>query len=316
MKTKPLGFWRRFLAVFTPTFLSKLAQDKSANKSWGFWFLSTFFLLAFPVIIVCVLGMVFLSDFPSNAINLIPTTEETSFELPDGNQYDLKTILQNFEITIDENFELQTKNIPDPLIAVFNEESEEVVFVNTIDEIDQTTTDAVILIDTKNRLVTLEDLEKFPNAFFLLHDKFIIKSAEEAKTEIITFKDMFEGENAIESPLPFTLNLNVIAQQKDLITKIFFVMLLFFTGFAYVVLAGFRLVSALFWALVFWAIGAIAQIKDWDFEKSFMAMLHFSFVTMLLFPLGAILGLSLFWNAFIILALLFGANFYEMKRRT
>jgi len=315
MNTPPLGFWRRFLAVFTPTFLSKLGQDKSADKSWGFWFLSTFFLLAFPVIIVCIFGMMFLSDFPSNAINLIPT-EETSFELPDGNQYNLKTILQDFELTIDENYELQTKNIPDPLIFSVEEESEELIFVNAIDEIDETTAEAVVVIDTKGELVTLEDIDLFPNVFFLLHDKFIMKNAEEGKTEIVTFKDMFEKEDAIESPLPFTLNLDVITQQKGAISKIFFFFLLFFTGLAYVVLAGFRLISALFWALVFWAIGAIAQIKDWNFEKSFMAMLHFSFVTMLLFPLGAMLGLSLFWNAFIILALLFGANFYEMKRRT
>ncbi len=312
MKTKPLGFWHRFIAVFTPSFISKLMQDKSGDKSWRFWFLSTFFLLAIPTIIISIFAVIFLSYFPSSALNLI-SAEKTAFELPNGEKYDFKTIFQNFKITLDKNYELQTKNIPDPLILAIDSESDEVVFVNAIDEIDEATTSAVIVIDTKEQSVSLDDVEDFQNVFFLLHDKFIIKDSDEKKTEIVVFKDIFEKEDP-EISLPFTLNLNTISEAKDLIIKIFFFFLLFFMGVTYVILAGFRLISALFWALIFWAVGAVAEIKDWNFEKSFMTMLHFSFITMLLFPIGALLGLSMFWNALVILLLLFGANFYEMKR--
>ena len=313
MKIQPLGFWRRFLAVFTPTFISRLMQDKSADKSWGFWFLSTLILLAIPSVIFSVFAMILLANFPSSTVDFIPA-EETSFELPTGEQYDFNTILKEFELTLDENYELQTKNIPDPLIMIINEEDEDTIFVNTIDEIDPSVAEAVFVIDTKNRLVTLDDSENFSDVLFLLHNKFIMKSSDEGKTEIVTYKDLFEGNDVINSPLPFTFNLASLSEASGVITQVFFMVFLFLLGFAYVFLAGFRLVSALFWALVFWALGAIVGIKKWDFEKSFMAMLHFSFVTLLLFPLGIILGLSFFWSAFVILVLLFGANFYEIKR--
>jgi len=314
MEIKPLGLWRRFFAVFTPTFLLRLQQNKTNDASWGFWFLSNFFLLLIPAIIAGIGGTILLAGFPNNALDAIPA--DITFELPNGEQYNVKTLVQNAELTIDENFELQTTNIPDPMILAVNEETEVVTFVNTIDEIDVSDTDIVVAIDTKERLVTLEDSEKFPNAILLLHDKFIAKDANKSKTEILTFQDFFSkvDKETKESIFPFTLNLDAIAGAKGAINDIFFAILAVAFGLFYLVLAGFRLVSALFWALIFWAVGSIAKVKNWNFEKSFMAMLHFSFITLLLFPLSLIIGLSLFWSTLIILGLLFGMNFYEMKR--
>ena len=319
MKIKPLGFWYRFLAVFTPTFLKRLNQEKSNGKSWGFWFLSTFFLLLIPTIIAGIGGNVLLSGFPNNALNIIPS--DITFELPRGEKYNLKTIINNFEITIDENFELKTKNIPDPMIVVItegqNEEDPEIfTFVDSFDAIDAKTDEMVFVLDTKEHFATLADTQNFKNAIFLLHDKFIIKTVENGKTEVMAFDEILSEslKEDAEFSLPFTLNVDSFSELKEVLSGVFFVILLVVFSLAYLFLAGFRLVSTLFWTLIFWAIGAIFKIKEWSFEKSFMAMLHFSFVTLLLLPLGLILGLSMFWSTSIILVLLFGMNFYKIKR--
>ncbi len=320
MAIKPLGFWRRFLAVFTPSFLLRLEQTKSTGKSWGFWFLSIFLLLLIPTIGVGIGGSILLSHFPDNALNAIPAN--TTFELPDGTTHDVKTIISDFEVTLDENFELTTKNIPDPMILVVSEEenddeSEETTFVSSFEEIDETTADMVFVLDTKERFVTLEDSENFENAIFVLHDKFIAKTEENGKTEIISFQDIFSKaqEEGEKFTLPYTLNIDSFSELKEVLSGIFFVLIAIVFGIAYLFLAGFRLISVLFWTLIFWAIGAIAKVKEWNFEKSFMAMLHFSFVTLLLFPLGVMLGLSMFLSTFILLALLFGMNFYTLKKK-
>ncbi len=309
MKNKSLGLWRRFIIVFTPTFLSRLNKEKSSGKSWGFLFLSTFLLIIIPTITLSILATIMLSSFPHSLIEKIST--EKSFELPNGEQYDMKTILQDFEFTIDKNFKIQTKNIPDPMIVAIDKESEEPVFVNAINEIDEATTSTVIVINTKEPMISSQDAEIFENAFFLLEDKVLIKDQNNRKTEILTFEEIFA--DAEESPLPLTVNIENIENSKGIIAKIFFTTLAIVFCVTCAVIIAFNLIAALVWALLFWGIGALVKIKDWDFEKSFMAMLHFSFITLLLFPLGIILNIPFF--CLIILTLLFGMNFYEMKRK-
>ncbi len=312
MSDKPIGLWHRFIAVFTPTFLFQLNQEKTHGKSWGFLFLSTFFLLAVPAIIIGIWASTFLSNFPTSAINLIP--ENVAFEVPSGEKYDIKTIVKDFELTFDENFEAQTNNLPDPMIMAIDAETEEPVFVSSIDEIDEDTTAAVFVIDTKERNVSLEDIQNFPNVLFLLHDKFIVKNQNDKKTEIIMFKDIFSDIEGSESPLPFTLNIDIISGAKGVLKSILWVTLSILLGIFYFLLIGFRLFASLLWGLLFWGIGAIVKIKDWDFERSFIAMLHFTFVGLLLLPLGIILGIKMF--CLIVFVLLFGANFYEIKQRS
>jgi hypothetical protein len=308
MKNKPLGLWRRFLFVFTPTFLSRLNQENSSGKSWGFFFLSTFLTLMITAITISIFATIMLSDFPHNLIEKIPT--ETAFELPNGEQYSLKTLIQDFELTIDEKFKLQTKNIPDPLILAIDKKNKEPVFINAISEIDETTTAAVIVIDTKEQTITPEDAENFENAFFLLQDRVLIKEQKKKRTEILTFENIFSKEK--NSHLPLTINLEVLSNARGIISKIFFTTLSITFGITCIFFMGFNLIMALFYALIFWGIGALAKIKNWNFEKSFIAMLHFSFIALLLSPIGIFIGIPFF--SLIILTLFFGMNFYEMKK--
>ena len=115
MNIPPLGFWRRFIAIFSPTFLLRLNKEKKEGKSWGFWFLSNFFIVLIPAIILAITGSIFLSDFPGNAIDKIP--DEQIFQLSDDTEYSVKDLLQNFEFSITDTLELTTNNVPDPFIV-------------------------------------------------------------------------------------------------------------------------------------------------------------------------------------------------------
>lgn len=310
MKVKPLGFWQRFGAVFTPTFLSRLSLDKEHGKSWGFWFLSNLFLAIIPFIALTIFAAVLLAAFPNNAVEKIPT--DVTFELPSGESYNLKTLVENFGLTFNEDFELETANLPDPMILAVSKD-EGVTFVSDVEEIDQGDTEFVFLLDTKERTTETDDIIGFENAFFLLHDKFVATDEGDGNIEIIRYADTIGG--ARDTVFPFTIDLKKIADSNAVISSIVYSVLLVAFIATFIFFAVFRLVFALIWALVFWAVGEIVKVKDWSFEKSFMAMLHFSFVTLLLCPLGMILGLTTFWSGAIWLAALFGMNFHNMKKK-
>ena len=311
-KESSLGFWERFPAVFTPNFLDRLEKEKEDGKSWGFWFLSNLFLVLIPFIVISVGACILLSAFPDNAVEKIPA--DASIEIADGSTHNVKEMVENFSFAINENFELETANVPDPLmfyVVDTEEEGNNLVFVDSVEELNEGA-DFVFVLDTKERNTDIESIGNFKNAFYLLHDRLVTTDQGDANIETVRFVDSIGGDS--DAVFPMTLDLETIANSSSIIKSIVFTIIGVLFVLAYLFFAVFRLVSALFWALLFWVVGIIAKIKDWSFEKSFMAMLHYSFVTMLLCPLGMILGLSPFWSAAIMLGVLFGMNFYHMKK--
>ncbi len=313
-KKSEMGLWSRFWRVFTPTFLTKLGQQKSQGKSWGFWFLSNFLLVLVPAVASLIFfNFSFFADFPNNLIEKIPV--DAQIQLETGETYNVHDLIDNFELSIDSSGKLSSKNMPDPLImtSTKGENGDELAFYTNFDNINENKVDGVLALDTKD-VLGLDNLDKnFANFAYIMSDKIIMYDGRKHKTQAMPFKEIFQNEEVTD--FPKIINKESLKEVKPFL-KVFLtsMVIMMAIGF-YIFLAIFRLINALFWALIFWAVGAIAQVKNWDFEKSFMAMLHFSFVSMLFLPLAFVFNLSVFSYAAIVFAILFGMNFWEMEKK-
>lgn len=305
-----MGLFSRFWRVFTPTFLTKLGVQKSQGKSWGFWFLSNFFLILIPTIAFFIFLGPFLAGFPNNALNEIPN--DTSITIDNGQSYNVKSLIKNFELNLSADGKLTSKNIPDPLIFVGNESDETGSFYTSLENLESNSAKFAFVLDTKNVLDIENSGKNFGSYLYILGDGALIFDGSKNKMQFIDYKDIVATQE--NSEFPKTINYKNLKGIKSFLWAFATVFILIMMIFIYLFLSVARLVNALFWALIFWAIGAIAQVKNWNFEKSFMAMLHFSFVTMLLVPLAFLFD-SVFIYAFILLGILFGMNFWEMEKK-
>ena len=312
-KPSDMGLFSRFLLVFTPSFLEKLGNQKFQGKSWGFWFLSNFFFIFILGIAFFISQSIFFADFPNNLIDKIPDNQK--IQLDSGELYNVKKIIRNFELSLNSEGKLSSQNIPDPLIFVANEGKEMGFKAYTeLNQVNEKSAEFVFIIDTKNSLELKNSKKHFENFIYILSDEAIFYDGRKNKSQTIIYKEIIsEFEN---STFPKTLDYNYLIQSKPFFVNFaisVFGTLMFILYFFLTII---RLINAVFWALVFWAIGAVFNIKNWDFEKSFIAMLHFSFITMLFLPMAFILDVKVFWYSFIVFGLLFGMNFWHIKNKS
>ncbi len=313
-KSVEMGVWSRFWRVFTPSFLKKLSSEESTGKSWGFWFLSNFLLAFVPVIIgVLFINFSFFSNFPESMIKNIPNDAEIT--LDNGQSYNLKNILNNFELKLYASGKLVTKNIPDPLVIKVSQtrpQNDELFFYTTLDNLSLKGSDGVVVLDTKQELIDPDNFPRnFSNFTYFLKDRFITSDPKTQEIKEIPYKALIADKEVSKFPLIFNKE-----SLKDMapFLKTFLVATLIGIGtFLFFFFAILRLINVVFWALVFWLIGAIVRVKDWNFDKSFRALLHFSFISMLFVPLAFIFDISVFWYAFAVFGIFFGMNFWEMK---
>ncbi len=311
-----LGLWRRFVAVFSPTFLSKLNKESSHGRSWGFWFLSNFFLALIPVIIAGIMGFQFLSDFPHKALERIP--EDRVLILENGDQYNVRDLIQNFEIKLQADFTMETKNIPNPFVMSVDQTGKEVFFGTDLEGIDITKSNFVLFLNTEETDILVENFSQYQSGLFFLRDTFVSKEANGA-LKVLPLREMLEQAHAenpemeMQGNFPMTFNFDTLTKLTPLFQQTLLILLSFLLGITYLIIAVFRLIPILFWTLIFWGIGEMVKIPSWNFEKSFMGMLHLSFVPMLFWPLQLLLDTWLLCP--LVLVLLVSANFWEMKRK-
>ncbi len=311
-KKSGMSIWSRFWRVFTPTFLQKLGQEKSAGKSWGFWFLSNFILVLVPVVLFFIFQSYFIAAFPENLIKQIPET--ASITLDSGDSYMVKDLIKNAEFILDASGSLTTKNIPDPLVLAGNKKGKNSNLNEAYSSlVNVEPADFAIILDTKNSLDFNEVKEKFASYFYITKDKAIVNDAEKRDYKEIPYKAMIADQEITD--FPKTFNYHSLAKMRPFLASFLTIMVLMMAVVMYIFLAIFRLINVLFWALIFWAIGLIVRIKNWDFDKAVQAMLHFSFVSMLFVPLAFIFNMSVFSYAAILFAILFGMNFWEMEKK-
>lgn len=301
MKTKSsLTFWNRFIEVWKPTFISKLTQEKNEKKSWGFWFVSN----AILALVAVGVGYIFLTnwlvDFPANAISQL---DEVTVQLPDNSETTLDTFLTTGEIEVISG-NLFTKNIPDPSIMILNESANKLEFYDT--RKDLPAAELVLLIDSAQTKFDPTVVEFFDKGIFLFSEKAVIKQTNGPQVKIQEYKYFdigFSGAINKESVTTF------ITEAKESAPPVLAV-----TGFVllYLYLAVFRLVSALLWALVLWLIGNMVGIKEWNFEKSFMTVLHFKFISLIMFALLLAGGILFDGAITLVFGLLLAMNFWQI----
>ena len=81
----------------------------------------------------------------------------------------------------------------------------------------------------------------------------------------------------------------------------------------YIWLVLFRLVSALFWALIFWVVGSVLNIKRWDYGTSYLAVMNFYAIVLIIESFLFYVWQIPPFSTFIIFAILFGLNFWHLK---
>jgi len=299
-KPKPLTLWSRFIHIVRPDFVQRLNTDNSTNKSWGFWFLSNFLVIAILTIGIGIFTKPYVDNFPNNIVDTIPA--ETVIQADNQANISVQDLIRNFEIELHDN-QLTLTNIPDPAVIVFDEDTETATLKDSARDISKYA--PVIIIDTKGDKFDPNVATNFDQGAFLFGDQIIIREGKKAETTTIYFADI--GEN-------FVLNYDIIKNHSgDLKYTIFYWVLGLLALFGYLFLAGVRLLSALLWGLLFWGIGSLIQIKDWTFEKSLMAVLHFMLLTLIVFITIFLTGADIPGHALILLVLLFGMNFWHIK---
>lgn len=298
MNPPPLNFWKRFTAIWQPDFIERLKVEKSPGKSWGFWFLSNLFI---AIIITAGLGMIghnYITGFPENVMEKI---EGTTVMTEDGREIGVAEMIRNFEVEI-VGGDLVTRNLPDPAIIGFGEDIENPQIQTTAEGLQWA--EFVILLDSRGKKFDEKIADTFPSGFFVFGDQIIVKDGTEYNK--LPFSDI---------DTHVVLNYQVIKDGAEAIkgSVAFIALIILFFGL-YFTLVITRLISALWWGLVFWGVGAIAKIDNWNFEDSFFAVLHFKLITLIISGVFLITNVAFPMPVTLMLGLLFGMNFWHMKQ--
>lgn len=301
-KFAPLSFWNRFTAIWQQDFLVRLMSEKTEGKTWGFWFLSNFIFTVIAVASGYIWLQSFLVDFPHN---IQDTIDPIVVQLSDGSKTELFSLLENAEIEILSG-DLFTKNIPDPSIIILNEATDTLEFYDSAQDLPASP--FVVLIDSAEKKFDPTIVESFPAGFFLFSQKAVTKKTEGPKVEL---QEFYYADMGVQGVLNKATFLEFVAMAKEKVPPVLaiigFVCLFLFLSVA-------RLLSALWWSLIFWMIGSIGRVRNWSFEWSFLSVLHFKSITLPFYVLLLVAGVDFFGSVTLLFGVLFGMNFWYLKQ--
>ena len=90
-------------------------------------------------------------------------------------------------------------------------------------------------------------------------------------------------------------------------------------GFIFFVLGIFlsiwRLITAIWWAFLFWVVGLIAGIKNFNFGTSYLAVLNLYIIPLIIETVLLLSSITISFSTTIILGILFGINFWYTKEK-
>jgi len=76
-----------------------------------------------------------------------------------------------------------------------------------------------------------------------------------------------------------------------------------------------RLLSAVWWALIFWGIGNMARVPDWTFPRTYLCVLNFYIVPLVFEIVIFLIGVGMVpFSTLLVFGLVFGVNFYAFKK--
>ena len=96
--------------------------------------------------------------------------------------------------------------------------------------------------------------------------------------------------------------------------KIYMIVFALFIVWTIIFLAGFKLISALWWALLFWVLAMILGIKELNFKKTYYAVLNFYVIVLLFQGLLLFTQINFPFSTTLVFVLLFGLNFLKIKQ--
>jgi len=193
----------------------------------------------------------------------------------------------NFEIEIKDG-ELKTKNLEEPIFFEFEESGE----------------DSVIVIDTLGQKYTEDILQNYSRGFFINSQKFVGK------------KNQFETRNFDFSKIQnFTITRDEIFDFfEELLPKIKIFLYLFLFVILWIFISLIHLLFAIFWAFIFWIAGLIFNIKNFSYGTSYLAVLNFYFIIFIIKIILSFLPFNFPFLSFILFSIVFGINFYHLKK--
>ncbi len=166
--------------------------------------------------------------------------------------------------------------------------------------------EALVVIDTEGKTYNEASLKKYEGGLVVTAEKMIGKE-QTGEQRIFTFADFEED---------VTFN-KADAEKGWYMVKpriMAFAGIIVFFGLWFW-LCVIRLLSAVWWALVFWAVGAMCRIPEWSFGKSYLSVMNF-YIMALIFETGLLLiGVGVVpFSTLLVFSLVFGVNFYAFKQ--
>ena len=205
-------------------------------------------------------------------------------------QEEVQSALPEFTMEMKDN--ILSTDLPEPYVIHEETQSDSTLFV----------------VDTKGETYTQESLSAYNSGAIIKAYEIILKEGPgEYKT--IPFSELGE------EPINFTFTkgnlFEVWEEYQGLALAIIFAI---FGVILWIFLALIRLAIALWWALVFWAVGSLVKIKDWGFEKSYLSVLNLYFIPLILEIILLFAGVDFMFSTLIFFSIVFGFNFWKMKK--
>ncbi|PID51843.1 MAG: hypothetical protein CR972_05050 [Candidatus Moraniibacteriota bacterium] len=266
--------FQRFVDIWKMDFLAKFVSGEGKDTKITIYF---WFVSNFFLVIVFVCSFCFYSIGFKSAI-----TTWISENVP-----------ENAKISVSKG-QLSTENIDEPFFREIKAENTENSDYNE---------SVAFLIDTHLQSYDIALLDEYVGAVVILHDRVYIK--DDSDIRHILFSDVPD----------FSLTKQ---QAFELIKKKYIWVVVFLTFFVFIVLfivyAGFRLISALWWALMLWICSRMFDLPL-TFEISYKAILNFYFIPAIVAFVISMFGVSMsIFVTTLIFLLIFVGNFIWMKR--
>ncbi len=162
----------------------------------------------------------------------------------------------------------------------------------------------VVVLNTKEVQYDKSILDDYEDGFFITKEKIIPKNEDDSSELIFSEieKEFFLSKGNI---------LNWFNKYRTVI-KIAITLLIFF-GFCFF-LNIFRLITAIWWAFIFWVVGIIAGIKNFSFSTAYLAVLNLYLIPLLIEILLLTNGITIPFSTTILFLILFGMNFWNLKQ--
>lgn len=160
---------------------------------------------------------------------------------------------------------------------------------------------SVFVVDTKEIKYNDSILNDYQEGMFITENKIIQKKSEFEKREY-DFSQIKQN---------FVLTQNNLQDFKDKFELV--IILVMFMGL-WMYFNIFRLVSGLFWALLFWILALVMSIKQITFSKTYFAVLNLYIIPLMITTVLFLLGVAMPFITFVIFLIIFILNYQTLKK--